>query len=101
VEKRKPSFALDVFKAVAGDPARLRMTSTASLSAAALGLEPNDVAEVVRSMKMAQFHKSMTSYVDHRRWKVVYYVPWKETMLYVKFTDDTITEFIVLSFKER
>jgi len=52
-------------------------------------------------MTSAQFQKSMTSFADHRRWQDVYVVPFEEMTLYVKFTDDTVTEFVVLSFKER
>jgi motility quorum-sensing regulator / GCU-specific mRNA interferase toxin len=43
----------------------------------------------------------MTSYADHRRWQDVYRVPWNGMVLYVKFTDDVLTDFVVLSFKER
>jgi len=31
----------------------------------------------------------------------VYHVPWEGVTLYVKFTDDVVTEFVVLSFKEK
>jgi motility quorum-sensing regulator/GCU-specific mRNA interferase toxin len=101
VEKRRPHFSLDSFKAVCGDPLRLEMTRSAAESSAAAGFEYIDVAAVVRSMELRQFFKSMTSYVDHRRWQDVYHVPWGNMVLYVKFTDDVLTDFIVLSFKER
>jgi motility quorum-sensing regulator / GCU-specific mRNA interferase toxin len=101
MEKRKPSFALDAFKEVCGDPDRLAMTTTALHSASAAGFGRVEIAAVVRSMKTVHFHKSMTSYHDHRRWQDVYHVPWEGLVLYVKFTDDAVTEFTVLSFKER
>jgi motility quorum-sensing regulator/GCU-specific mRNA interferase toxin len=101
VEKRRPSFDLEAFKAVCGDPQRLKMIVTAALSAASLGFDARDVAAVIRSMKPQHFQKSMTGYGDHRRWQDVYHVNWEGSVLYVKFTDDVVSAFIVLSFKER
>jgi len=101
VEKRRPSFDLEAFKAVCGDPQRLRITATARLSAASLGFDTADIAKVIRSMKPAHFQKSMTSYHDHRKWQDVYHVSWDQMLLYVKFTDDVVSAFTVLSFKER
>jgi len=52
-------------------------------------------------MRPAQFQKSMTSYADHRKWQDVYHVSFNGMVLYVKFTDDAVTAFVLLSFKER
>lgn len=43
----------------------------------------------------------MTAYADHRVWQDVYYVPSEAGVLYVKFTADVMTEFLLLSFKEK
>ena len=43
----------------------------------------------------------MTSDADHRLWQDVYDVPSKAGRLYVKFTADAVTEFLLLSFKEK
>ena len=43
----------------------------------------------------------MTSDADQRMWQDVYYVPSKVGGLYVKFTADAVTEFLLLSFKEK
>jgi motility quorum-sensing regulator / GCU-specific mRNA interferase toxin len=101
VEKRRPSFRLEQFRAVCGDPQRLAITRSALTDAFALGLERRDVAAAIRSMKPSHFYKSMTSFTDNRRWQDVYHVPWNGMVLYVKFTDDVVTAFTVLSFKER
>ncbi|MEJ0027030.1 MAG: type II toxin-antitoxin system MqsR family toxin [Rhizomicrobium sp.] len=101
MEKRKPSFDLARFKAVCGDPRRLAITGTALRTAAEIGFGRSEIAQAVRAMKTAQFHKSMTSHADHRRWQDVYHVPFEGMVLYVKFTDDAVTEFTLLSFKER
>lgn len=101
MEKRRPSFALEAFKAICGDPYRLAITTTAILSAAEAGFDRARISALVRSMRTAHFYKSMTSYRDHRHWQDVYHVPWEGMIVYVKFTDDAVTEFTVLSFKEQ
>ena len=77
------------------------MTATAFRSAQAIGLERAEVATVVRSMRRDHFYNSMTSNADHRQWQDVYHLPWDRMTIYVKFTADVVTEFLVLSFKER
>ena len=52
-------------------------------------------------MQRSQFYKSMTAYADHRVWQDVYHVPSSVGTLYVKFTADTVSEFLLLSFKGR
>jgi motility quorum-sensing regulator/GCU-specific mRNA interferase toxin len=48
------------------------------------------------------FYKSMTSYSDNRKWQDVYHVPTPAgATIYLKFTDNVITEFTILSFKEK
>ncbi len=101
VEKRKPSFDLARFIAVCGDPTRLAITDTALRTAAEIGFGRNEITQTIKAMKAKHFQKSMTSYGDHRRWQDVYNVPSQGMVLYVKFTDDIVTQFTVLSFKER
>ncbi len=52
-------------------------------------------------MQRSQFYKSMTAHRDHRVWQDVYHVPSAVGTLYVKFTADVVSEFVLLSFKER
>ncbi len=47
------------------------------------------------------FVKSMTPFADHRLRQDVYHVPMRELLLYVKFRADVLTEFTVVSFKEK
>lgn len=102
LEKRKATHDLERFKRVAGDPKRLRMTFVAQKSAFGLGFEEPEVAALIRSMTGRMFYKSMTSLNDHRQWQDVYHVPAGEGLtVYLKFTDDIVTEFVILSFKER
>jgi motility quorum-sensing regulator/GCU-specific mRNA interferase toxin len=53
-------------------------------------------------MTQRMFYKSMNSFNDHRQWQDAYHVPAGEGLtVYLKFTDDVVTEFMILSFKER
>lgn len=52
-------------------------------------------------MKREHFYKSMTAYANPRLWQDVYHIPSPAGELYVKFTADAVTEFLLLSFKEK
>jgi len=100
-EKRKPTYDLDAFKATFASIDRLAVTGTALRSAAALGYGRGDIVATIQAMQRSHFYKSMTSYADPRLWQDVYHVPSPFGLLYVKFTADVITEFLLLSFKEK
>jgi motility quorum-sensing regulator/GCU-specific mRNA interferase toxin len=102
MEKRKPNYDLERFKAVAGDARTLDLTGTAILSARSIGFEIEQIAALIRTMTRQMFYKSMTSYRDHKLWQDVYHVPSADGLtIYLKFTANIVTEFTVLSFKER
>lgn len=100
-EKRKPTYDLEAFKAAFGSVGKLAITTTARRSAAALGFSSADIVATLQTMQREHFHKSMTAYADHRLWQDVYHVPSPAGVLYVKFTADVVTEFLLLSFKGR
>lgn len=101
VEKRKPTFDLESFKAAFSHPEKLAVTGTALKDARALGYDAEGIVEVIQLMSRSYFCKSMTSFSDHKQWQDVYHVPHADTTLYVKFTADRVTEFRLLSFKEK
>lgn len=101
MDKRKPTYDLDAFKAAFSSVDRLRATTTAIRAAAALGFGRTEIVATIQTMRRSEFHKSMTSFADHRLWQDVYHVPSPAGTLYIKFTADTVTEFLLLSFKER
>jgi len=70
-------------------------------SAAGLGFGRAEIVATIQGMQRRQFYKSMTTYADHRIWQDVYHVPSTAGLLYVKFTADAVTEFLLLSFKEK
>jgi motility quorum-sensing regulator/GCU-specific mRNA interferase toxin len=100
-DKRKPTYDLEAFKAAFSSPANLRATWTAIRSAAVLGYGAAEIVATIQTMERVHFYKSMTSYADHRIWQDVYHVPSSDGLLYVKFTADVVTEFLLLSFKEK
>ena len=99
MEKRKPSRDLAAFQAAFLRDAAITMT--ALRSAIALGYGLQDVQEVVARMVPRHFVKSVTSHANHRQWQDVYHLPFDDRVLYIKFTDAIVTEFILLSLKEK
>ena len=96
MEKFNPTYSLTEFK-----NSDFRMTLTAQRTAANLGFDDDDVKKVVSTMELKHFYKSMTSYANHKIWQDVYHVPYGDLILYVKFTQEVISEFTLLSFKEK
>ena len=99
-DKRKPTYDLDAFKASFASVEKLNITTTATRTAANLGFGRADIIFTIKTMHRTQFYKSMTAHADHRIWQDVYHVPSAVGTLYVKFTADLVTEFLLLSFKE-
>jgi motility quorum-sensing regulator/GCU-specific mRNA interferase toxin len=98
-DKRKPTYDLTAFKSAFDDVDKLNVTATAVKSAAYLGFGRAEIVATIQTMQREHFFKSMTSYGDHRVWQDVYHVPSEAGALYVKFTADVVTEFLLLSFK--
>ena len=96
MEKFKPTYSLTDFK-----QSDFRITKTAQSNAEDLGFEMKDIREVVSTMELKHFYKSMTSYANHKIWQDVYHVPYGDLILYVKFTQNVLSEFTLLSFKEK
>ena len=96
MEKFNPTYSLIEFK-----NSDFRMTLTAQRTAADLGFDDNGVKKVVSTMELKHFYKSMTSYANHKIWQDVYHVPYGDLILYVKFTKEVLSEFTLLSFKEK
>jgi motility quorum-sensing regulator / GCU-specific mRNA interferase toxin len=101
MQKRKPTYDLEAFKAAFSSEDRLNVTGSALRSAASLGFGRFEIVATIQTMQRNQFYKSMTSFADHRVWQDVYHVPSSIGELYVKFTADVLTEFLLLSFKEK
>ncbi|MGH6868521.1 MAG: type II toxin-antitoxin system MqsR family toxin [Methylocella sp.] len=101
VDKWKPTYDLESFKAAFNHPGKLAVTGTALRDARALGFDTEGIVEVIQLMLRSHFYKSTTSNWDHTEWQDVYHVTRSDMTLYVKFRADRITEFRLLSFKEK
>jgi motility quorum-sensing regulator/GCU-specific mRNA interferase toxin len=101
MEKKRPTYDLEAVKAVLGSVETLAMTSSALRDAVALGFDRIGIAETIQGMNRRMFYKSMTTFADHRVWQDVYHVPAQGMVLYVKFQADVVTEFTLMSFKEK
>ena len=101
MEKLKPTYDLAAIKAAIGSVEKLSITVSAYRTALGLGYDDNGIAGVINGIERRMFVKSMTTFADHRLWQDVYYVPTGNLVLYLKFQADVVTEFRVMSFKER
>ncbi len=101
VEKKRPTFDLTAVRAVLGNVQTLAITRTALADAGTLGLDRAGVSQVVKSLERRMFYKSMTTYADSRVWQDVYHAQHDGVVLYVKVQADTVTEFRLMSFKEK
>ena len=96
MDKFNPTYDLEKFKA-----SDFKTTQTARDNALELGFDIIGIHQVVSTIKPEHFYKSMTSYANHKIWQDVYHVPYENLILYIKFTEDVISEFLLLSFKEK
>jgi len=99
-EKRKPTYGLDAFKTAFSSVEEL------AIPVRHCGAPPHcfgraEIVSTIQTMKREHFYKSMTAYSDIRPWQDVYHVPSPVGVLYIKFTADVVTEFLLLSFKEK
>lgn len=101
MEKRRPTYDLEAIKTALGSVETLAMTTSALRHATTLGFDRSGVVETIQGIDRTMFLKSMTTLADHRVWQDVYHVPARGLVLYVKFQADVITEFQVMSFKEK
>jgi len=96
MEKFNPSYSLTEFKS-----SNYSITKTAKITARDLGFDMEGINKVISTMELKHFYKSMTSYANHKIWQDVYHVPYGDLILYIKFTQNVISEFTLLSFKEK
>lgn len=101
MEKRRPTYDLAAIKVALGSVETLAITSSALRDALSLGFDRHGIVSTIAGIERRMFYKSMTTFADHRVWQDVYHVPSGDLLLYVKFQADVVTEFTVMSFKEK
>jgi len=97
MEKRTPHCQLSIVRALI-EAGKVRSTFSARASAAALGFDFDGMIAVVLALTPSDFHKSMTTYVDHRIWQDVYRPNTRAGEVYLKLT--VINDVLIVSFKE-
>jgi motility quorum-sensing regulator/GCU-specific mRNA interferase toxin len=97
MEKATPHCKLPVVKALVAS-GRVRTTKTALEGGAALGFDAVAIVEVVKSLRISDFHKSMTTHGDHRVWQDVYRPSTPAGEVYLKLT--VVEDVLIVSFKE-
>lgn len=98
MEKRSPHYALERIKDQVAKAGFRAFPRTALDGGAQMGLLSTEMLATVLSVERSMFHKSMTTYQDHRVWQDVYHVPTPMGVAYVKFTLRS-DGAIVISFK--
>jgi motility quorum-sensing regulator / GCU-specific mRNA interferase toxin len=97
VEKGTPHCKLAVVKVLV-ESGQVRTTKAARDGATALGFDFDGMLDVIRSLNMADFYKSMTTHDDHRVWQDVYRPTTPAGEVYLKLT--VVDDVLVVSFKE-
>lgn len=101
MEKRRPIYDLEAIKSAIGSVETLAITTSAFADAIAIGFDRRAIVSTILGIDRRMFVKSMTTFHDHRLWQDVYSVPAPDMLPYVKFQADVVTEFRVVSLKER
>lgn len=66
-----------------------------------MGMTRSDMISLIKSLNRRDFYKSMTTRQNHRVWMDVYHGRAAGYEIYIKFVQDTVTEFACTSFKEK
>jgi motility quorum-sensing regulator / GCU-specific mRNA interferase toxin len=98
-QQRQPHCPLKTIKAAFSDAVRLYRTLTAVDGAEDLGMDEQDVVDVIAALTSHDFDKSMQSDDNPAIWQDVYKPIIDRRELYVKFTLDKRGELLLISFK--
>lgn len=77
---------------------KVRATVSAFAGGAALGLDFDGIVDIVQKLRPSDFHKSMTSYHDHRIWQDVYKPTTSVGEIYLKLV--VMDDVLIVSCKE-
>ncbi|MDH4120533.1 MAG: type II toxin-antitoxin system MqsR family toxin [Deltaproteobacteria bacterium] len=97
MEKKTPHYSLELVKALLAQK-RATLTRMAAQGATALGMNKDDVFDVVSGLTPKDLHKSMTTHADHTIWQDVYKPNTLAGRVYLKLTVQD--GLLIVSFKE-
>ena len=98
MEKKTAHYSLDTIKTYIHNE-NYFVTQTARQNYFSLGLDDDEVIEIIMGLKPKNLYKSMTSYFDHKIWHDVYHKDYFGLKLYIKLQINK--NAIIISFKER
>lgn len=96
MEKHTPHCRLPIVKTLVAE-GRVRITRRAVIGAAALGMDAQDMVDVVSALVPGDFYKSMTTHADHTVWQDVYRPTTAAGDVYLKLT--VMDDVLIVSFK--
>ncbi len=97
MEKYIPHCELSTVKAML-EAGKVRITTSALAGADALGLDFDEIVNIVMALTSKDFYKSMTSYNNHKEWQDVYRPITHVGEVYLKLI--VVNDVLILSFKE-
>ncbi len=100
VEKRTPHYDLGLIRAEVARLGAAAFTKTALDGGRNMGLTTAEMLAVIASLSRRDFHKSMTTYSDHRIWQDVYHAATpirRDAYIKVTLRDAAL----VIQFKEK
>ena len=98
MQKKVAHYSLESIKDFIND-GNYFITRTARVDYINLGLDDEDVIEIIMGLLSKDLHKSMTTYANNKIWQDVYYKNIDDLELYIKLQINE--KAIVISFKER
>lgn len=98
MEKKKAHYSLQSIKDLISE-GQYFITKTARVDYINLGLDDDEVIEIIMRLVNQDLYKSMTSYANNKIWQDVYHKTIENLELYIKL--QITSEAIVISFKER
>lgn len=100
MEKKKPHYPLALVKRLIADKQHDPFTQSAKNGAAEMGLDSDELREIIKALVARDFYKSMTTHTSHQVWQDVYRPVTRLGVAYVKVTIYPQENLIVVSFKE-
>jgi len=97
MEKSTPHCQLSIVRSMI-QAGKVHATRSALAGGAALGFNFHEIVDVVMSLTLNDFYKSMTTYVDHKVWQDVYRPTTRAGEVYLKLT--VVDDVLIVSFKE-
>lgn len=98
MEKRVAHYSLETIKELIAQK-KYVVTLSARQSYTALGLNDDEVLEVIDKLTPKHLYKSMTNYTNHTIWHDVYHSRHNTIELYIKLQVNE--NAIIISFKEK